>query len=82
MTSSQNSPSRESTSSARASIMADETLPRDFSLASLTSSESQTSDEFFKCKDHSIFLLQQMQKYLEDHQLCDVILIAGVDGKR
>ena len=73
------SPSRESNSSARISMIED-TLPRDFSLVSLNSTASQ--DEFFRCRDHANEALKKMQSYLESEKLCDVILIAGLDGTR
>lgn len=77
------SPSRESTnsSSARISLLTDaESFSRDFSLGSLNSAVSQ--DEFFRCTDHAESVLKRMQLYLENHQLCDVVLIAGIDGRR
>lgn len=77
------SPSRESTnsSSARISLLTDaESLTRDYSLGSLNSAVSQ--DEFFRCRDHAESVLKRMQLYLENHQLCDVVLIAGIDGRR
>ncbi|XP_055853938.1 kelch-like protein 5 [Episyrphus balteatus] len=75
------SPSRESTSSsARISLIAEDSLTRDFSMGSLTSTVSQ--DEYFRCRDHAESVLKRMQNYLENEQLCDVILIAGIDGKR
>lgn len=73
------SPSRESTSSTRMSLIAEDSLTRDFSLVSLASASSQ--DEF-RCHDHASTTLKRMQNYLENQQLCDVILIAGLDGKR
>lgn len=61
-------------------------LPRDFSLVSITSSNVSGGtvgpDEFFKCRDHAERTLQHMQHYLDNQQLCDVILIAGIDGKK
>lgn len=77
------SPSRESTnsSSARISLLTDaESFSRDFSLGSLNSAVSQ--DEYFRCTDHAESVLKKMQLYLENHQLCDVVLIAGIDGRR
>lgn len=65
------------TSSARISLVTDESH---FSLASLNSSVSQ--DEFFRCREHSELVLKRMQEYLQNEKLCDVILIAGIDGKR
>lgn len=56
-------------------------LYRDPSFASLgTSSSGQ--DEFFSCLEHAETALKQMETYFENQQLCDVVLIAGVDGKR
>lgn len=74
------SPSNESIAMARMSLLADEPLPRDYSLVSITSSSSQ--DEYFKCVDHAESTLKRMQNYLDNQQLCDVVLIAGIDGKR
>ncbi|XP_040164883.1 kelch-like protein 5 isoform X1 [Anopheles arabiensis] len=66
-----------SSASVRASLVTDESH---FSLASLNSSVSQ--DEFFRCRDHSDVVLKRMQDYLQSEKLCDVVLIAGVDGRR
>lgn len=56
-------------------------LYRDPSFASLgTSSSGQ--DEFFSCLEHAENALKQMETYYRNQQLCDVVLIAGVDGKR
>ncbi|XP_055696149.1 kelch-like protein 5 [Lutzomyia longipalpis] len=72
------SPGREST---KTSVSADESiLPRDFSLVSLASTSSQ--DENFCSREHADCTLKRMQFYLENQKLCDVVLIAGVDGKR
>ncbi|XP_065366353.1 kelch-like protein 5 [Calliphora vicina] len=82
-TTNKESPSRESTnsSSARISLLTDaESLTRDYSLGSLNSAVSQ--DEFFRCRDHAESVLKRMQLYLENQQLCDVVLIAGIDGRR
>uniref|UniRef100_A0A1I8Q1D0 Kelch-like protein diablo n=1 Tax=Stomoxys calcitrans TaxID=35570 RepID=A0A1I8Q1D0_STOCA len=82
-TTNKESPSRDSTnsSSARISLLTDaESFSRDFSLGSLNSAVSQ--DEFFRCSDHAESVLKRMQLYLENHQLCDVVLIAGIDGRR
>lgn len=67
----------------RISIVAseDETvINRDYSLISLTSTGSQ--DEFFRCRDHAESTLKRMQSYLDNLQLCDVVLCAGLDGKK
>lgn len=80
---SNDSPSRDSLSSnsaPRISILTEDSLPRDFSLVSINSTGSQ--DECFKSHDHAECLLKRMQNYLENKQLCDVVLIAGIDGKR
>lgn len=77
------SPSRDSTTSSSAplSMLVDgESLTRDYSLGSLNSAVSQ--DEFFRCRDHPESVLKRMLMYLENQQLCDVVLIAGVDGRR
>lgn len=68
--------------SSRISLTTEETslLPRDFSLVSITSSASQ--DEYFKSRDHAAVIMQNLQDYLDNQQLCDVVLIAGMDGKR
>lgn len=78
------SPSHDSMSSARISMLADDSLlPRDFSLVSITSSSgSGSQDEFVKCADHAQSTLRRMQNYLDNQQLCDVILIAGIDGRK
>lgn len=82
------SPSHESVSSARMSLItgsdSDSLLPRDFSLVSITSSSagSASQDEFFKCRDHAETTLRRMHLALDNQQLCDVILIAGIDGKK
>lgn len=56
-------------------------LYRDPSFASLgTTSSGQ--DEFFSCLEHAEHALKQMETYFENQQLCDIVLIAGVDGKR
>lgn len=83
MLSSKESPSRDSTtsSSARISLVADaDSLTRDYSLGSLTSAVSQ--DEYFRCRDHAESVLKRMQIYFDNQQLCDVVLIAGIDGRR
>ncbi|XP_067639390.1 kelch-like protein 5 [Eurosta solidaginis] len=83
MSTNKESPSRESmtSSSAPISLLADgESLTRDYSLGSLTSAVSQ--DEYFRCRDHAESVLKRLQMYLDSHQLCDVVLIAGIDGRR
>lgn len=85
--SSKSSPSHESNlvaSSSRSTLLTDETLPRDFSLASLTSAASTISqqDEYFHCDNHASSVLHHMRTYLDNQQLCDVILISGIDKKR
>lgn len=75
------SPSHDSMSSARISMLVDDSLlPRDFSLVSITSS-SGSQDEFVSA-DHAQSTLRRMQNYLDNQQLCDVILIAGIDGRK
>lgn len=79
------SPSRDSTASTSGhiSMIAEntlESLSRDYSLVSLNSAGSQ--DEFFRCRDHADSVLKRMQLYVDSQQLCDVVLIAGIDGKR
>lgn len=83
------SPSHDSMSSgARISMLTDDTssLARDFSLTSIASassaSGSSSQDEFFKSSDHAECTLRRMQNYLDNNQLCDVILVAGIDGRK
>lgn len=80
------SPSHDSVSSARMSLITDtdSLLPRDFSLASITSSSagSASQDEFFKCRDHAETTLRRMHSAFQLNQLNDVILVAGIDGKK
>lgn len=84
--SSKSDPSNESNmvaSSSRSTLLTDETIPRDFSLASLASAATiSQQDEFYRCSDHASTILQNMQMYLDDKLLCDVILISGVDNVR
>lgn len=86
--SSKSSPSHESSqlvaSSSRSTILTDETIPRDFSLASLTSATSGNSqqDEYFHCDNHAASVLHHIRTYLDNQQLCDVILISGIDKKQ
>lgn len=86
------SPSHDSMSSgARTSLLADDSslLARDFSLTSITSSSSASAsasgssqEEFFKSNDHAECTLRRMHNYLDNQQLCDVILVAGIDGRQ
>lgn len=63
-------------------------LTRDFSLGSIATSTSAGSsgsggqDEFYKSRDHAECTLRRMQNYLDNQQLCDVTLIAGIDGRK
>lgn len=91
MSSFKESPSHDSmsiSSGARISLLTDDSslLARDFSLTSITSSSSASAsssqDEFFKSSDHAESTLRRMQNYLDNKQLCDVILIAGLDGRK
>ena len=68
------------TNSARISLITEDFLKRDYSSVSITSSTSQ--DEFFLSPDHADTTLRRMQHYLDTKQLCDVILVAGIDGKK
>lgn len=78
------SPSREPTTTAttnRISMAAGEdTIARDYSMISINSAGSQ--EEYFRSRDHAECILKIMQNYLDNELLCDVILIAGNDGKR
>lgn len=79
------SPSNESSlvpSCSRSTLLNDETISRDFSLASITSSSTSQQDEFFVCADHAGNTLRNMQTYLDNQQLCDVVLVSGIDGKK
>lgn len=84
--SSKSSPSHESNmvpSSSRSTLLTDETIPRDFSLASLASASTiSQQDEYFHCENHATTALHNMQTYLDNKQLTDVTLISGVDKKR
>lgn len=55
-------------------------LTRDFSLTSLVSVISH--DEVFRSNEHAYKLLKHMQHFYDNKQLCDVVLIAGLDGVR
>lgn len=64
-------------------MLSDETIPRDFSLLSLASASTiSQQDEYYQCAEHATTALQNMQTYLDNQQLCDVILISGIDKKR
>lgn len=61
----------------------DGSLSRDMSQLSLFSTGSSTSqDEYFRCPGHAEHSLQCMRSYLQAGQLCDVVLIAGTNGRR
>lgn len=79
------SPSNEShlvSSSSRSTMLNEETLSRDFSLASITSSSTSQQDEYYQYPDHAEIALRNMRNHLDNRLLCDVTLIAGIDGKR
>lgn len=59
-------------------------LPRDLSRLSLfsTASSNNSQDEQFKCLGHAEHSLSCMQHYLQLGKLCDVVLIAGNNGKK
>ncbi|XP_019759290.2 kelch-like protein 4 isoform X1 [Dendroctonus ponderosae] len=86
------SPSKESEASGNSSVAGSEpSLPRDFSRVhcfvhfrlSLFSSGSATSqDEQFSCVGHAEHSLSCMKKYLQAGKLCDIVLIAGKNGRR
>lgn len=84
--SNKSSPSHESNmvaSSSRSTLLTDETIPRDFSLASLTSACTiSQQDEYFQCENHSTKILHHLHTYLDNKQLSDVTLISGIDKKR
>lgn len=84
--SSKSSPSVESNmvpSSSRSTMASDEGIPRDFSITSLASTSTiSQQDEYFQCAEHATTALNNMQAYLDNRQLCDVILISGIDKKR
>lgn len=62
----------------------DSNLPRDFSRLSLFSTGSTTSsqDEHFSCVGHAEHSLSCMKKYLQAGKLCDVVLVAGQNGRK
>lgn len=68
-------------SSSRSTFLNEDSISRNFSLSSLTSSNSQ-QEEYFQCPDHAEIALRNMQAYMDNRALCDVVLIAGIDGKR
>lgn len=75
------SPSKDSISAG--SISGSENLPRDMSRLSLFSSASNSSqDEQFRCEGHAEQSLNCMKHYLQMGKLCDVILVAGGNGKK
>ena len=78
------SPGHESTSgSTSAMLTGDDSITRDFSLVSLVSAGSAGSvDEFFSSHDHPQITLKRMQSCLENRELCDVVLVSGVDNKK
>ncbi|KRT79136.1 BTB And C-terminal Kelch domain containing protein [Oryctes borbonicus] len=77
------SPSKDSISMGTNSLTGTENLPRDFSRLSLFSSTSSTSqEEQFRCEGHAEHSLSCMKHYLQTEKLCDVVLIAGNNGKR
>lgn len=80
------SPSKDSISAGTSSSTGnggEESLSRDMSQLSLFSTGSGTSqDECFRCPGHAEQSLQSMRSYLQAGQLCDVVLIAGGNGRR
>lgn len=62
----------------------DDSITRDFSLTSLGSAagNSSSQEEVFRCNEHAYNVLKHMQTYYDNKQLCDVVLIAGIDGVR
>lgn len=68
-------------SSSKSIYLNEDTISRNYSLSSLTSSNSQ-QEEYFQCPDHAETTLRNMQTHLDNRALCDVVLIAGIDGKR
>lgn len=84
--SSTESPSKDSLSTGNSNssgVGADGSLSRDMSQLSLFSTGSSTSqDECFRCPGHAELSLQCMRSYLQAGQLCDVVLIAGTNGRR
>lgn len=45
-------------------------------------SSIDSTNENLHSNDHSQKILTRMHKYMEEQQLCDVVLIAGVDDTR
>lgn len=79
------SPSKDSLSAgnSNSSGQVDGSLSRDMSQLSLFSTGSSTSqDECFRCPGHAEHSLQCMRSYLQAGQLCDVVLIAGSNGRK
>lgn len=62
------------------------TLSKEFSLSSIKSADTMDNftDSGYFCKgpEHFETLVQQMQTYWQAAQLCDVVLIAGCDGRK
>lgn len=63
-------------------MIQDDSIPRDYSLASISSSVASQQDEYYQSADHAESTLRNMQTYLDSRQLCDVVLVAGNDGKK
>lgn len=84
--SSTESPSKDSLSTGNSNSSGggvDGSLSRDMSQLSLFSTGSTTSqDECFRCPGHAELSLLCMRSYLQAGQLCDVVLIAGTNGRR
>ncbi|XP_076253824.1 kelch-like protein 5 [Rhynchophorus ferrugineus] len=79
------SPSKDSGTSGSSSMAgSNPNLPRDFSRLSLFSTGSATSsqDEHFSCVGHAEHSLSCMKNYLHAGKLCDVVLIAGQNGRK
>lgn len=68
-------------SSSRSTLLNEGGITRDYSLASLASGSSQ-QEEYFQCPDHAESTLRNMQTYLDNRALCDVVLVAGNGGKK
>lgn len=54
----------------------------EFSLTSSLVSTSNGCEEVFRSNEHSAVLLKHMQTYYDNKQLCDVVVVAGIDGTR
>lgn len=78
------SPSKDSVSTGTGSANGIDNLPRDLSRLSLfsTASSNNSQDEQFKCEGHAEHSLSCMQHYLQAGKLCDVVLVAGNNGKK